>query len=83
MTKLYRKPCTSPHDAVRHLFESAEANGMGIAALAERSGYSANTLSELRRPRRDGSGASPSFALVRDVAMVLGYELKLVPCHEP
>lgn len=82
MTKLYRKPCTSPHEAVRRLFESAEANGMGITALAERSGYSANTLSELRRPR-GGRGASPSFALVRDVALVLGYDIQPVPCHEP
>lgn len=79
MSDVYRKPCTSPFSAVHRLFQRANELGLGTHEIADLTGYSANAVSELRRPR-GGRGRNPSFALICDIAEVLGYNVALTTC---
>lgn len=78
-TDLYRKPTTSPHPEVKILFDAAAERGLGTDKLAELTGYSRDAIMCMRRPNSDGHGSNPPIRIVKDLAQLLGYELKLVP----
>lgn len=80
-----RKPCSSPIEQIRYIFDTAESKGMTIQDIANRSGYSVDTISTLRRPRENranGSGLNPSFRLVQDIAQSVGLKIEMVPHGE-
>lgn len=79
--KAYRKPTTSHIPDVHVLFEEAKARGLGVEALANQLGYDKSVIMTLRRPDKHGHGTRPTYQLIKDVAGVLGYEIKLVRTH--
>lgn len=80
-----RKPCCNPIEQIRYIFDVAESKGMTIQDIANRSGYSVDTISTLRRPRENrasGSGLNPSFRIVQDIAQSVGLKIEMVPHGE-
>lgn len=75
--ELYQKPCTNPLPEIHELFDLAAAHRIGLDLLEERTGYHRSTINDVRRPRGT-RGTNPTFAMIRDIAQVLGYEFKLV-----
>jgi hypothetical protein len=85
MTPLYRKPCSSPFDAVQTVFAEADRLGMSMEDVSKRSGYSADTVTNMRRPRTNrgnGSGLNPSLRMVIDMAEVVGLKIVAVPIED-
>ncbi|MEN9717595.1 MAG: hypothetical protein RIQ99_473 [Pseudomonadota bacterium] len=78
MNDVYRMPTTSDLPEVHVLFQEAKLRGIGTEDLANKTGYSRDAISTLRRPRKGGQGFNPSHRMVRDIAECLGYEFKLV-----
>lgn len=76
---LYRKPTTSPHPEVKILFDAAAERGLGTDSLAQLTGYSRDAIMSMRRPNKLGHGGNPQIQMLKDMAQLLGYELKLVP----
>jgi hypothetical protein len=82
---LYRTPCSSPFDAVQIIFAKAERLGMSVEDVSKRSGYSADTVGNMRRPRANrgnGSGLNPSLRMVIDMAESVGLKIVAVPIEE-
>lgn len=80
-----RKPCSNPLEQIRYIFDVAESKGMTIQDIANRSGYSVNTISTLRWPRENrasATGLNPSFRLVQDIAQSIGLKIEMVPHGE-
>jgi hypothetical protein len=58
---------------------------MSVEDVSTRSGYSADTVSNMRRPRTsraNGSGLNPSLRMVIDMAEVVGLKIVAVPIEE-
>jgi hypothetical protein len=82
---LYRKPCSSPFEAVQTIFAEADRMGMSVEDVSKRSGYSADTVTNMRRPRTsraNGSGLNPSLRMVIDMAESVGLKIVAVPIEE-
>jgi len=82
---LYRKPCSSPFEAVQTIFAEADRLGMSVEDVSKRSGYSADTVTNMRRPRTNrgnGSGLNPSLRMVIDMAETVGLRIVAVPIEE-
>jgi hypothetical protein len=82
---LYRTPCSSPFDTVQTIFAKAERLGMSVEDVSKRSGYSADTVGNMRRPRTsrgNGSGLNPSLRMVIDIAESVGLKIVAVPIEE-
>ena len=78
----YRTPCSSPFPAVQTIFAKAERMGMSVQDVSKRSGYSADTVNNMRRPRTsrgNGSGLNPSLRMVIDMAESVGLKIVAVP----
>jgi hypothetical protein len=81
----YRTPCSSPFPTVQTIFAKAERLGMSVEDVSKRSGYSADTVSNMRRPRANrgnGSGLNPSLRMVIDMAESVGLKIVAVPIEE-
>ena len=79
---LYRTPCSSPFPAVQTIFAEAERLGMSVQDVSKRSGYSEDTVNNMRRPRANrgnGSGLNPSLRMVIDMAESVGLKIVAVP----
>jgi hypothetical protein len=53
--------------------------------VSKRSGYSADTVTNMRRPRTNrgnGSGLNPSLRMVIDMAEVVGLKIVAVPIED-
>jgi len=82
---LYRTPCSSPFPTVQTIFAEAERLGMSVQDVSKRSGYSEDTVNNMRRPRANranGSGLNPSLRMVIDVAESVGLKIVAVPIEE-
>lgn len=82
---LYRTQCSSPFDTVQTIFAKAERMGMSVGDVSKRSGYSAETVNNMRRPRTNranGSGLNPSLRMVIDMAESVGLKIVAVPIEE-
>ena len=82
---LYRKPCSSPFEAVQTIFAEADRLGMSVEDVSKRSGYSEDTVTNMRRPRTNrgnGSGLNPSLRMVIDMAETVGLRIVAVPIRE-
>lgn len=85
MTALYRKPCSSPFEAVQTVFAEAERRGMSVQDVSKRSGYGPDTVKNMRRPqvrRSNGSGLNPSLRMMIDMAQAVGLRIVAVPIED-
>lgn len=81
----YRKPCSSPFEAVQTVFAEAERRGMSVQDVSQRSGYGPDTVKNMRRPqvrRSNGSGLNPSLRMMIDMAQAVGLKIVAVPIKE-
>ncbi len=81
----YRTTCSSPFDTVQTIFAKAERLGMSVEDVSTRSGYSADTVHNMRRPRTsraNGSGLNPSLRMVIDMAETVGLKIVAVPIEQ-
>jgi hypothetical protein len=70
---------------VQTIFAEAERLGMSVQDVSKRSGYSEDTVNNMRRPRANranGSGLNPSLRMVIDVAESVGLKIVAVPIEE-
>ena len=82
---LYRTPCSSPFPTVQTIFAEAERLGMSVQDVSKRSGYSEDTVNNMRRPRAsrgNGSGLNPSLRMVIDMAETVGLKIVAVPIEQ-
>jgi hypothetical protein len=82
---LYRTPCSSPFEAVQTIFAEADRLGMSVEDVSKRSGYSLDTVRNMRRPqvrRANGSGLNPSLRMITDMAEAVGLRIVAVPIRE-
>jgi len=82
---LYRKPCSSPFEAVQTIFAEADRLGMSVQDVSKRSGYGPDTVKNMRRPqvrRSNGSGLNPSLRMMIDMAEAVGLRIVAVPIKE-
>ncbi len=82
---LYRKPCSSPFEAVQTIFAEADRLGMSVKDVSKRSGYGPDTVKNMRRPqvrRSNGSGLNPSLRMTIDMAQAVGFRIVAVPIEE-
>ena len=81
----YRKPCSSPFEAVQTIFAEADRLRMSVKDVSKRSGYSLDTVRNMRRPqvrRANGSGLNPSLRMITDMAETVGLRIVAVPIRE-
>jgi hypothetical protein len=70
---------------VQTIFAKAERLGMSVEDVSKRSGYSEDTVNNMRRPRTsrgNGSGLNPSLRMVIDMAESVGLKIVAVPIEE-
>jgi hypothetical protein len=81
----YRKPCSSPFEAVQTIFAEADRQGMSVQDVSRRSGYGPDTVKNMRRPqvrRSNGSGLNPSLRMMIDMAQAVGFKIVAVPIKD-
>jgi hypothetical protein len=70
---------------VQTIFAKAERLGMSVEDVSKRSGYSTDTVNNMRRPRTsraNGSGLNPSLRMVIDMAESVGLKIVAVPIED-